>query len=239
MNDPYLYTSSTMPAATAAEIEQGLRSYMLGIYNRMSVALAVTGITAWWGSTALLPLMASPFWIVLALLPLVFVFAIGFGINRMSVPVANAAFWAFAIVMGVSLSTIFVRYTTESIAQVFFITAGTFAAASLYGYTTKKDLTSIGGFLIMGALGLLIASLVNILLASSMLAWIISLIGVVVFTGLTAYDTQQLKEEYLSNGEVYGFDSAAKSSIYGALTLYLDFINIFVSLMQLIGIKKE
>lgn len=236
MTDQYLSTTGT---ATTAEIDQGLRSYMLGIYNRMAGALAVTGLAAWWGSTALLPLMTSPLWIVLALLPLAFVLVLSFGMHRMGTATANVIFWAFAVAMGVSLSTIFVRYTTESIAQVFFITAGTFAAASIYGYTTRKDLTSVGGFLIMGAIGLVIASVVNLFLASSMLAWIISVIGVVVFTGLTAYDTQKLKEEYLSNGEVYGFDSAAKSSIYGALTLYLDFINIFISLLQLMGAKKD
>lgn len=236
MDNRYLATAGV---ESAYDVDQGLRSYMLGVYNRMSAALAVTGLTAWVGSTMLVPLMTSPWWIALALLPLAFVLILSFGIHRMSVPTANTVFYMFAVAMGVSLSTIFVRYTTESIAQVFFITAGTFAAASLYGYTTKKDLTSIGGFLIMGALGLCIASIVNLFLASSMLAWIISIIGVVVFTGLTAYDTQKLKEEYLSNGEVFGLDSAAKSSIYGALTLYLDFINIFVSLLQLIGMKKE
>jgi len=232
------YTATPL-VATTSNIDVGLRKYLLGIYNRMAGALAMTGIVAWWASTALLPLMKSPLWILFALMPLAFVLVISFGINRLSIAAANAVFWSFTAAMGVSLSTIFVLYTATSIATVFFITAGTFAAASLYGYTTKKDLTSVGGFLVMGVIGLIIASMVNLFLASSMLTWIISLIGVVVFTGLTAYDTQKLKEEYLSNGEVYGFDSAAKSSIYGALTLYLDFVNIFISLLQLIGVKKE
>lgn len=225
--------------ATSQEIDQGLRTYMIGIYNRMSAALALTGVVAWWASSALVGLMSSPAWIVLALLPLAFVLVLSFGAHKLSTTAANVLFWLFAVAMGISLSTIFVLYTTESIAKVFFITAGTFAAASLYGYTTGKDLTSVGSFLIMGAIGIMIASIVNIFLASSMLGFIISVVGVVVFTGLTAYDTQKLKEDYLTNGEVYGFDSAAKSSIYGALSLYLNFINIFVSLMQLIGMKKE
>jgi FtsH-binding integral membrane protein len=183
--------------------------------------------------------MASPLWIVMALLPLAFILVLSFGINKLGNTAANVLFWLFSASMGVSLSTIFVLYTTASIAQVFFITAGTFAAASLYGYTTGRDLTTLGGFLIMGMIGILIASIVNIFVASSMMTFIISILGVVIFTGLTAYDTQKLKEEYLSRGEVYGFDSPTKSSIFGALTLYLDFINIFVHLMQLIGVKKD
>lgn len=233
------YPPDAIPALSSNEINAGLREYMLGIYNRMTGALAVTGIVAWWGSTALLPLMHSWTWIVLALLPLVFVLILSFGMDRLSNTAANVLFWAFSASMGVSLSTIFVLYTTASIAQVFFITAGTFAAASLYGYTTGRDLTTMGGFLIMGAIGIFIASMVNIFLASSMMTFIISILAVVIFTGLTAYDTQKLKEEYFSRGEVYGFDSPTKSSIFGALTLYLDFINIFVHLMQLIGIKKD
>jgi len=225
--------------ATTAEIDQGLRTYMLGIFNRMAVALALTGIVAWWGSTALLPLMASPFWIVIALVPLAFILVLSFGVNKLSTGAANVLFWAFAVAMGLSMSTIFVRYTSASIAQVFFITASTFAAASLYGYTTKKDLTNVGTFLIMGAIGIMIASIVNLFLASSLLTFVISVIGVVVFTGLTAYDTQNIKADYLSQGEVYGFESAAKSSIYGALSLYLNFVNIFNMLLSLIGQKNE
>jgi FtsH-binding integral membrane protein len=206
-------------------IDQGLKQYMIGVYNRMAGALAVTGLAAWWGSKALLPLA--------------FILVLSFGITKLGNTAANVLFWLFSASMGVSLSTIFVLYTTASIAQVFFITAGTFAAASLYGYTTGRDLTTLGGFLIMGIIGILIASIVNIFVASSMMTFIISILGVVIFTGLTAYDTQKLKEEYLSRGEVYGFDSPTKSSIFGALTLYLDFINIFVHLMQLIGVKKD
>lgn len=233
------YQYQAMSSASSAEIDQGLRTYMLGVYNRMAGALAVTGLVAWWGSTALLPLMSSPFWIVMALLPLAFILVITFGIHRLSDTAASAVFWAFSAVMGVSLSTIFVLYTTASIAQVFFISAGTFAAASLYGYTTNRDLTSFGGFLFMGVIGLMIAGVVNIFMQSSLMGFVISVIAVLVFTGMTAFDTQKLKEEYLSRGAVYGFDSAAKSSIFGALTLYLDFINIFVNLLNLIGDRKE
>jgi FtsH-binding integral membrane protein len=226
------------PAATQEQIDQGLKTYLVSIYNKMTMALAVTGAVAYWASWALLPMMQTPLWIVMALLPLAFILVLSFGIDKFSVPMATAVFYLFAVSMGISLSTIFVLYTTTSIAKVFFISAATFAAASIYGYTTQKDLTSMGSFLIMGAVGILIAGIVNIFLQSSLMSFVISCIAVLVFTGLTAYDSQQLKEEYMSQGAVYGFDSAAKSSIFGALTLYLDFINIFVHLMNLIGDRK-
>jgi FtsH-binding integral membrane protein len=235
-----MYNESSMISATKTheEVDQGLRSWMLGIYNKMSIALAITGAVAYWGSSALLPLMQSPFWIAIALSPLAFSLILGFGMSKMSPSVAHVLFYAFAVVMGLSMSAIFAAYTGASIARAFFVSAGTFAAASLYGYTTGRDLTSIGGFLIMGVIGIIIASIVNLFLASSMLAFVISIVGVIAFTGLTAYDTQKLKEEYLSNGDVYGFDSAEKSSIFGALTLYLDAVNIFISMIQLIGDRK-
>jgi FtsH-binding integral membrane protein len=226
------------PAATQEQIDQGLKTYLVSIYNKMTMALAVTGAVAYWASWALLPMMQTPLWIVMALLPLAFVLVLSFGIDKFSVPMATAVFYLFAVSMGISLSTIFVLYTTTSIAKVFFISAATFAAASIYGYTTQRDLTSMGSFLIMGAVGIFIAGIVNIFLQSSLMSFVISCIAVLVFTGLTAYDSQQLKEEYMSQGAVYGFDSAAKSSIFGALTLYLDFINIFVHLMNLIGDRK-
>lgn len=226
------------PAATQEQIDQGLKTYLVSIYNKMTMALAVTGAVAYWASWALLPMMQTPLWIVMALLPLAFILVLSFGIDKFSVPMATAVFYLFAVSMGISLSTIFVLYTTTSIAKVFFISAATFAAASIYGYTTQKDLTSMGSFLIMGAVGIFIAGIVNIFLQSSLISFVISCIAVLVFTGLTAYDSQQLKEEYMSQGAVYGFDSAAKSSIFGALTLYLDFINIFVHLMNLIGDRK-
>lgn len=226
------------PAATQEQIDQGLKTYLVSIYNKMTMALAVTGAVAYWASWALLPMMQTPLWIVMALLPLAFILVLSFGIDKFSVPIATAVFYLFAVSMGISLSTIFVLYTTTSIAKVFFISAATFAAASIYGYTTQRDLTSMGSFLIMGAVGIFIAGIVNIFLQSSLMSFVISCIAVLVFTGLTAYDSQQLKEEYMSQGAVYGFDSAAKSSIFGALTLYLDFINIFVHLMNLIGDRK-
>lgn len=234
----YNSVATAQPAVTQEQLDQGLRTYLLGIYNKMTLALVLTGAVAYWASSALLPLMQSPLWIVMALLPLAFILVLSFGINRLSVPMATAVFYLFAAVMGVSLSTIFVLYTTASIAKVFFISAATFASASIYGYTTKRDLTSMGGFLIMGAVGILIAGIVNIWLQSSIMGFAISCIAVLVFTGLTAYDTQKLREEYLSQGAVYGFDSAAKSSIFGALELYLDFINIFAHLMNLLGDRK-
>lgn len=232
------YGMST-PSTGTVEIDQGLRAFMQGVYNRMAGALAVTGLVAYWASGALLPLMSSWLWILMVLLPLPFVMVLSYGIYKFSLPTANALFWGFSAVMGLSLSTIFVKYTSASIAQVFFITAGTFAAASIYGYTTRRDLTTMGGFLMMGLIGIIIASLVNIFLASSMMTFVISILAVLIFTGLTAYDTQDIKQDYLSNGARYGYDSPARSSIYGALNLYLDFINIFVHLMQLIGIKKD
>ena len=235
-----MYNESSVITATKtqAEVDQGLRSWMLGIYNKMAIALGVTGVVAYWGSTALLPLMNTPFWFLIAFAPLAFSLVLGFGMHKLSTGAAHALFYAFAVVMGLSMSAIFAAFTGASVARAFFVSAATFAAASIYGYTTGRDLTSIGGFLIMGVIGIIIASVVNIFLASSMLAFVISVVGVIAFTGLTAYDTQKLKEEYLSNGEVYGFDSAEKSSIFGALTLYLDAVNIFISMIQLIGERK-
>ena len=145
----YNSVATAQPAVTQEQLDQGLRTYLLGIYNKMTLALVLTGAVAYWASSALLPLMQSPLWIVMALLPLAFILVLSFGINRLSVPMATAVFYLFAAVMGVSLSTIFVLYTTASIAKVFFISAATFASASIYGYTTKRDLTSMGGLLIM------------------------------------------------------------------------------------------
>lgn len=235
-----MYNESTLENnMSKKEIDSGLRAYMVSVYNKMTLALVVSGITAYFGSIYLVGFMSSPIWFLFAFAPLAFVLGYTYFLNSMSIDMAKILFYAFAVVMGISLSTIFVKYTGASIAKVFFISAATFAAASLYGYTTGRDLTSMGSFLIMGVIGLIIASIVNIFLASSMLAFIISVIGVLVFTALTAYDTQKLKEEYYSNGDVFGFDSPEKSSIFGALTLYIDIINIFVSLLSLLGQSKE
>ena len=170
------------------------------------------------------------------LAPLAFVLVLSFGINRMSLVAAQASFWLFAAVMGLSLSSIFLVYTGQSIAQVFFISAATFGAMSLYGYTTKRDLTGFGSFLFMGLIGIIIASIVNIFLASSALAFGISILGVLIFVGLTAYDTQRIKLSYSAS---YGAQVLAKSAIMGALSLYLDFINLFLMLLRLFGGQRN
>lgn len=215
---------------------------MLKVYNYMGIGLVVTGLVAYFSNQAAVAdgqltawgalLYQSPLMWVIAFAPLAFVLVLSFGINKLSVPAAQATFWGFSAIMGLSLSSIFMVYTDASIAKVFFITAGTFGAMSLYGYTTKRDLTSIGNFLIMGLIGLVIASLVNIFLQSSMLDFAISAIGVLVFVGLTAYDTQKIKESY---HESYGAEVLAKGAIMGALNLYLDFINLFLMLLRLFG----
>ena len=227
---------------TAAVIDEGLRSYMLKVYNYMGIGLVVTGLVAYFfnqwvmsSEAVFMAVYASPLMWVIALAPLAFVLVLSFGIQRMSVPVAQITFWAFSVIMGLSLSSIFAVYTDASIAKVFFITAATFGAMSLYGYTTKRDLTSIGNFLIMGLIGLIIAMIVNIFLASSALDFAISAIGVLIFVGLTAYDTQKIKESYSVS---FGADVLAKGAIMGALSLYLDFINLVLMLLRLFGNRE-
>ena len=247
----------TARAGTAAVIDEGLRSYMLKVYNYMGIGLVVTGLVAYFGNalaTTTNPdqavaqlqngdmltqwgalLYTSPLMWVIALSPIAFVLALSFGINRMSTATAQAVFWGFAAVMGLSLSSIFMVYTDASIAKVFFITAATFGAMSLWGYTTKRDLTGMGSFLFMGLIGLIIAMVVNIFLQSSMLEFAISAIGVLIFVGLTAYDTQKIKESYSVS---HGAEVLAKGAIMGALSLYLDFINLFVMLLRLFGNRE-
>jgi Integral membrane protein, interacts with FtsH len=232
-------------AGSALAIDEGLRSYMLRVYNYMGLGLVVTGLVAWFASNAAISngeltqwgalLYTSPLAWVVMLAPLGFVLVLSFGINRLSVGAAQGVFWAFAAVMGLSLSSIFLVYTGASIAKVFFITAATFGAMSLYGYTTKRDLTGMGNFLMMGLIGIIIAMIVNIFLGSTMLDFAISVIGVLIFTGLTAYDTQKIKESY---SESYGADVLAKNAIMGALSLYLDFINLFMMLLRLFGNRE-
>jgi FtsH-binding integral membrane protein len=216
-------------------IDVGLRQYMLRVYNYMTGGLALTGVIAYVVGTSpafFQAIYGTPAaWIVM-LSPLAIVFAYSFFIQRMSAGLAQVLFWAFAALMGLSLSYIFVAYTGASIARVFFITAGTFAGMSLYGYTTKRDLTGFGNFLFMGLLGLVIAMLVNIFLASSALDFAISVIGVLVFTGLTAYDTQRIKSDYSELDEA---GVGTKKAVMGALSLYLDFINMFLMLLRLFG----
>lgn len=240
------YAQSGTAARTGADVDEGLRSYMLGVYNYMASGVALTGIVAYLTYMMAVQdgqltglgqaLYASPLKWVVMLAPLGFVFFLGFRIQSMSVSAAQAMFWLFAAVMGVSLSSIFLVFTGQSITQVFFITAAAFGSLSLYGYTTKRDLSGWGSFLFMGVVGIIIAALVNLFLQSSALQFAISVIGVLVFAGLTAYDTQRIKDGYLmarGNAEL-----VAKGAIMGALSLYLDFINMFVMLLNLFGSRE-
>jgi hypothetical protein len=224
---------------TQVAIDAGLRDYMLRIYNYMASGLALTGIVAYVFAQYLethRALAHSPVMFLIILAPLGLVMWLSYGINRMQASTAQGLFWLYAGLMGLSLSTIFLVYTQTSIARVFFITAGTFAGMSLYGYTTQRDLTAWGSFLFMGLIGILIAMVVNIFLASPALYFAISVIGVLVFVGLTAYDTQQIKEMYW---EADGAEIAAKKSVMGALRLYLDFINLFIMLLRLFGTQRD
>ncbi|MEM7023811.1 MAG: Bax inhibitor-1/YccA family protein [Pseudomonadota bacterium] len=218
-------------------IDEGLRSYMLSVYNYMGLGLALTGFVAYFAAASglYLAIAQTPFiWLVM-LAPLGFVFFLSARIQKMSVSTAQISFWSFAAIMGLSLAFVFLAFTGASVARVFFITAGTFGAMSLYGYTTKRDLTNWGSFLFMGLIGVIIASIVNIFIASSALQFAISVIGVIVFVGLTAYDTQQIKEMYYEGD---GSDVMTKKTIMGALRLYLDFINLFIMLLQLFGNRE-
>jgi hypothetical protein len=220
----------------SAAYDAGLRSYMLSVYNYMASGVMLTGIVAllFAQSGYAQSIMGGPGILkyVIMFSPLAFVMALSFGINRMSTAAAQATFWGFATVMGLSMSTIFLVYTGTSIAQTFFATAGAFAGLSLWGYTTKKDLTGMGTFLIMGVVGLLIASIINIFMQSSTFSLVISFIGVLLFAGLTAYDTQRIKSMY---SYVAGTDMMGKTVIMGALSLYLDFVNMFQFLLSFMG----
>jgi uncharacterized protein len=227
-------------------IDQGLRAHMLRVYNYMAIGLVVTGVTAYLvASTSLGDLfftqtatggfgMTGLGWVAF-IAPIALVFVLSFGIQRMSVGTAQLVFWVYAALMGISLATIFFTYTMTSITQVFFVSAATFGAMSLWGYTTKRDLTGMGSFLFMGLIGIIIASIVNIFIGSSALGFAISIIGVLVFVGLTAYDTQKIKEMYYAgdDGTVAG-----RKAIMGALSLYLDFINLFLMLLRLFGDRR-
>ena len=222
-------------AVVDTSIDAGLRSHMLSVYNYMGLALVLTGLTAFVtaSSPALLQVIfGTPLKWVVMLAPLGFVFFLGAKIRTLSLSATQITFWAFAVVMGLSMASIFLVFTGASIARVFFITAATFGAMSLYGYTTKRDLSKLGSFLFMGLIGIVIAMLVNIFIGSSALQFAISVIGVLVFTGLTAYDSQRIKEEYYSYS---GPEIATKGAIMGALSLYLNFINLFMMLLQLFG----
>jgi uncharacterized protein len=220
-------------------IDVGLRDYMLRVYNYMASGLALTGIVAFVFAQYLFThpeLAHSPLMFVIMLAPLGLVMLMSFGVQRMQVSTLQMVFWLYSGLMGLSLASVFLVFTGASIARVFFITAGTFAAMSLYGYTTRRDLTQFGSFLFMGLIGIIIASLVNMFMVSSALQFAISVIGVIVFTGLTAWDTQQIKEMYFQGD---GSEIAGKKAIMGALRLYLDFINLFMMLMQLLGTRRD
>jgi FtsH-binding integral membrane protein len=228
------------PAADArVDIDVGLRDYMLRIYNYMASGLVLTGVVAYVFAQYLdthRALSHSPVMFLIMLAPLGLVMWLSFGIERMQAATAQLLFWIYAGVMGLSLASVFLVFTGESVARVFFITGGTFAAMSLYGYTTQRDLTQWGSFLFMGLIGIIIASLVNLFIASSALQFAISVIGVIVFIGLTAWDTQQIKEMYVAydDGQIAG-----KKAVMGALRLYLDFINLFMMLLQLFGTRRD
>jgi uncharacterized protein len=241
-------------ATNAAVIDVGLRAYMLRVYNWMSSGLVLTGIVAF--AIANYPPLRALFYrpvetpfgmsvqptglaILSIFAPLAFILVLSMGVNRLSKSAVQTLYWVFCAAMGASLTNIFLVYTGESIVRVFFITAGTFAAMSIYGYTTKADLSRFGSFLMMGLIGIIIAGLVNMFLHSSGLQFVISIVGVIVFTGLTAFDTQRIKATYAQYAYADGVDGAAKRSVYDALSLYLNFINLFMLLLQLLGNRNS
>jgi FtsH-binding integral membrane protein len=233
-------------AATQDQIDQGLRAYMLSVYNYMASGVALTGIVSWLiANTSLNSLfftvnargMMEPNILTWGsmLVSIGMVFFLSMRLEKIQASTAQALFWAYAALNGVWLASIFSAYTGESIVRVFFISAASFAALSLYGYTTKRDLSAFGSFLMMGLFGIVIASVVNIFLGSSMLGFVISAVGVLVFAGLTAYDTQKIKDMYL---EADCASTASKKAIMGALNLYLDFINLFLMLLRFFGDRR-
>ncbi|MCZ8321255.1 MAG: Bax inhibitor-1/YccA family protein [Novosphingobium sp.] len=217
--------------------DAGLRSHMLAIYNYMASGVLLSGIVAllFAQSGMAAQVLATPMRWVIILAPLAFIFAMSLGANRFSKATLQMLFWGFCVIMGLSLSSIFLVFTASSIASTFFATAGAFAGLSLYGYTTKKNLSGMGSFMVMGLIGLLIAMVVNIFMQSSTLALVISVLGVLIFAGLTAWDTQRLKQEYYM---LRGTEFAGKAVILGALTLYLDFINMFQFLLSFLGNRE-
>ena len=244
-------SATTKSSASEAIIDQGLRAYMLKVYNYMASGVLLTGVialiffklavvTGTSGEITGLTSFGSTIynsglkWVIM-LAPLGVVLYMSFNIAKMTSAKAQSTFWIFAALMGASLSSIFLMYTGASITRVFFISAGTFGAMSIYGYTTKRDLTKLGSFLMMGLIGIIVASVVNMFLKSSMMDFVISILGVLIFVGLTAYDTQKIKNMYVSSdtGELMG-----KKAVMGALTLYLDFINLFIMLLRLFGQRR-
>jgi FtsH-binding integral membrane protein len=230
---------SQMPAgARAAELDVGLRAYMQKVFGLMGLGTAITGLVAFFtaNSPAMLQVLyGTPLRYVIFLAPLAFVLVLSFGIQRMRAATAQLVFWLFAGVMGLSLASIFLVYTGQSIVTTFFVSSATFFGMALYGYTTKRDLTGWGSFLFMGLIGLLIASLVGLFVQSSALQFAISVIGVLIFTGLTAYDTQKIKEMYYAGDDT---ETGGKKAVMGALRLYLDFINLFLYLLRFLGDRR-
>jgi FtsH-binding integral membrane protein len=242
-------------ATTAAVLDAGLRAYMLRVYNWMTSGLVLTGIVAY--AIANTPLkqafyrdavtqfgvtvhnQPTALAMVSIFAPLAFILVLSMGVNRLSKSAAQALYWVFCAAMGASLTSIFVVYTGDSIVRVFFITAATFAGMSIFGYTTKADLSRFGSFLFMGLIGIIIAGFVNMFLQSSAMQFAISIIGVLVFTGLTAFDTQRIKATYVQYAYADGVDAAAKRSVYDALSLYLNFINLFMLLLQIMGNRSN
>jgi FtsH-binding integral membrane protein len=225
-------------AADQAVYDSGLRAHMERVFLYMTAGLAITGIVAFLTAQSpqmLALLFGTPLKWVVMLAPLAFVFFFSFRLHAMTSSTAQAVFWAFAAVMGLSMASIFLVFTGASIARVFFISAAMFAGTALWGYTTKRDLTGMGSFLIMGLIGIIVAGLVNIFIASSALQFAISVIGVLVFTGLTAFDVQRIKETF---DEGWGVESNNKLAVFGALSLYLNFINLFTSLLNLFGQRE-
>jgi FtsH-binding integral membrane protein len=252
--DRNIATARTGYRTDQVAIDAGLRAYMIRVYNYMTAGVALTGLVAWFayqaaGGDAIQvvgghitglntfgqAIFHGPLMWLFILAPLGLVMLLSFGINRLSASTALTLFFVYAGVLGISLASIFLIYTGASITRVFFISAATFGAMSLYGYTTKRDLTAVGSFMFMGLIGIIIASLVNIFLQSSALYWAISVIGVLIFVGLTAYDTQNIKEIYspMDDGTVAG-----RKAVMGALRLYLDFINLFLMLLRLFGDRR-
>jgi len=241
-----------------AEIDEGLRAHMSSVYGTMSLGMLITALAAWAvsglavsttpteyqiGADAYLTsfgaaIYASPLKWLIMFAPLLFVFGLSAGVNRLSAPAARTLFYVFAAVMGVSISSIFLVFTGMSIVQVFLVTAIAFAGLSLWGYTTKKDISGWGSFLIMGVIGLIVAMVVNIFLGSPALAFAVSAIGVLIFAGLTAYDTQNIKSTYLQLRAAQGEEYAEKAGIMGALSLYLNFINMFMMMLHLFGQRE-
>lgn len=245
--------ASMTAGAVSTPLDEGLRSHMLGIYNRMSAGLLLTAIVAWViASTSLGPmffevtrgprgLLTSPTLLgwVAVFSPLAFVLALSFGLQKMSAATVNMLFWAFAACMGASMSSIFMVYVGSSVASTFFVTAGMFGATSLWGYTTGRDLTRMGSLLVMALIGIILATIVNIFLGSGILALVISVVGVLVFVGLTASDTQRIKNDYLEYGEMAGTPEGSKRATMDALTLYLNFVNMFQFLLSIMGTRRD